>query len=318
MEWESKEDQGGVITLGKNTLWERSFQKDDKTEPCICRALEMKSRARTDEKHTLIQNCRSFWYIHYSLTAIYCDLSPPLMAVKQFLILNFQHGRERWSPCLGSRQQPCHTRSVPTCNYRHAPTGLRWACVPRWRSLQYICPHVTGCASQWHVPFQPAAPSHCMDVPDSQKRAHGPMAFLCPPAPPALGARSPGSNRGCSTAGPRLWSFISSAQGSGIISHLLPLPQECREHQHRGPTQSSRGCMERGAGCRSPSLPTAGTHLQAPIRANSVNWGPWESERSVTDAESTHSLLVLKKILIFASTVFEDQSPAAISYAKHY
>lgn len=42
----------------------------------------------------------------------------------------------------------------------------------------------------------------------------------------------------------------------------------------------------------------------------------------MTDAESSllvHSLLVLKKkVLIFASTVFEDQSPAAIGYAKHY
>lgn len=68
MERERKEDQGGVITLGKNTLWERSFQKDDKTEPCLCRALDTKSRARTDEKHTLIQNCRSFGYIDYSLS----------------------------------------------------------------------------------------------------------------------------------------------------------------------------------------------------------------------------------------------------------
>lgn len=170
------------------------------------------------------------------------------MAVKQLSVLNLQHGREHWGPCLGSRQQPCDRRSVPTCESRHAATGLHAARAPCWRSLQYIRLRVTGRASQWHVPFQPAAPSHCMDVPGSPKHAHGPMPSLRPPA-----LRAPTSEL------PAL-----QIQWTGVLGKVSKAWQMPRAH-----------CL------------------------------------------CTHCLC-LKKVLIFASTVFEDQSPAAIGYAKHY
>lgn len=64
-------DQGGVITLGKKILWERSFQKNNKTELCIYRMLDTKSRNRKEMKTTLIQNCTSFFNIFNSSSQSY-------------------------------------------------------------------------------------------------------------------------------------------------------------------------------------------------------------------------------------------------------
>lgn len=102
-----------------------------------------------------------------------------------------------------------------------------------------------------------------------------PCYWTCLPVTRSLSARSPIPLYGCAR-----------------------LPKTC-PRPHAVPAPPSTSC----------------THLRAPSPANSVNRGPWESEQSVTDAESSllvHSLLVLKKSLNFC--FYSVRGPISSSY----